>query len=140
MLTLADRLERLIRAAGLAAAWLCFAMVVVMSIVVAQRYLFDAGSIRMQESIAFMHAAAFMLAAAYTLAANDHVRVDVSHDKVHAQDARGTGGKIDSFHRTVYLEGTLDQAQRDRLLEIADRCPVHQTLERANHIKTTLAQ
>ena len=70
----------------------------------------------------------------------DHVRVDVSHDKVHAQDARGTGGKIDSFHRTVYLEGTLDQAQRDRLLEIADRCPVHQTLERANHIKTTLAQ
>lgn len=69
-----------------------------------------------------------------------HVRVDVSHEKVHAQDA-GTraSGKIDAFHRVITLEGDLSEEQRARLLEIADKCPVHQTLERENHIETKLA-
>lgn len=68
-----------------------------------------------------------------------HVSVDVSHNKVHGQDA-GTDSqsKIDSFTRAITLTGTLDAAQRQRLLEIADRCPVHQTLERSNHIETKL--
>ncbi len=67
----------------------------------------------------------------------DHVRVDVCHDKVHAQDA-GTAGpaKIDQFTRVVYLEGDLTDEQRDRLLEIADRCPVHRTMEATSHIIT----
>lgn len=70
----------------------------------------------------------------------DHVSVDVTHNKVHGQDA-GTEGhnKIDSFTRTINLKGDLDDTQRNRLLEIADRCPVHQTLERSNHIDTELA-
>lgn len=68
----------------------------------------------------------------------DHVHVDVSHDKVHAQDAEGAGSKIDSFKREIFLEGKLDDGQRKRLLEIADKCPVHQTLERSSHIETTL--
>ena len=67
----------------------------------------------------------------------DHVRVDVSHDKVHAQDAdAGAGGKADKFTRVIYLEGGLNAEQRTRLLEIADRCPVHRTLERTSEIET----
>lgn len=68
-----------------------------------------------------------------------HVSVDVSHNKVHAQDANEpTGTKIDSFRREVHLEGDLDAEQRQRLLEIADKCPVHRTLERESHVETIL--
>ena len=81
MLLLANRLEAVTRGVGLALSWLMLAMVLVTSVVVAQRYLFDTGSIAMQESISFMHAAAFMLAAAYTLAMNDHVRVDIFYSQ-----------------------------------------------------------
>ena len=70
-----------------------------------------------------------------------HVRVDVSHDKMHAQDAKaGSGDKIDSFRREIHLEGDLTEAQRDRLMDIADKCPVHRTLERTSRIVTTLAR
>ncbi|SLN59356.1 bifunctional alpha/beta hydrolase/OsmC family protein [Pseudooctadecabacter jejudonensis] len=69
-----------------------------------------------------------------------HVLVDVTHDKVHGQDAgTETKSKIDNFTRTIHLTGDLDDAQRARLLEIADRCPVHQSLERSNRIETKLA-
>ncbi|RFP87565.1 OsmC family protein [Rhodobacteraceae bacterium 63075] len=71
----------------------------------------------------------------------EHVRVDVSHEKVHAQDAsEGSREKIDSFKRVVHLEGELSGEQRQKLLEIADKCPVHRTLERANDIVTELAE
>lgn len=68
-----------------------------------------------------------------------HVSVDVSHDKVHAQDA-GTGEdvKIDGFRREILLEGELTDEQRQRLLEIADKCPVHRTLERGAKVETVL--
>ncbi|MEO0379358.1 MAG: alpha/beta fold hydrolase [Pseudomonadota bacterium] len=70
----------------------------------------------------------------------DHVSVDVSHDKVHAQDAdTGSGDKIDAWKRLISLRGTLDTAQRARLLEIADRCPVHRTLEQSSTVITELA-
>lgn len=70
----------------------------------------------------------------------DHVRVDISHNKVHAQDASDrTAGKIDRFKRVIHLRGDLDSDQRQRLLEIADKCPVHRTLERTSHISTELA-
>ena len=60
----------------------------------------------------------------------DHVSVDVSHDKVHAQDAgTGAAAKVDQFRRIIRLEGDLSQEQRRSLMEIADRCPVHRTLE-----------
>ncbi len=68
------------------------------------------------------------------------VRVDVTHDKVHAQDAgTGTTAKIDTFRREIHLEGPLDTDQRAKLLEIADKCPVHKTLEASSRIETTLA-
>lgn len=69
----------------------------------------------------------------------DHISVDVTHDKVHAQDA-GNGMKpLETFTRRITLEGALTQDQRQRLLEIADKCPVHRTLERGSHVHTTLA-
>ena len=69
----------------------------------------------------------------------DHVSVDISHDKVHAQDAEtGSGDKIDTWHRRIRLTGALDAAQRARLMEIADKCPVHRTLERSSEVVTEL--
>ncbi|MDQ2095177.1 bifunctional alpha/beta hydrolase/OsmC family protein [Rhodalgimonas zhirmunskyi] len=69
-----------------------------------------------------------------------HVSVDVSHAKVHAEDAEGDKpSKIDRFERVITLQGDLDAEQRQRLLEIADRCPVHRTLEQSNLIETRLA-
>ena len=51
------------------------------------------------------------------------VQVDVRHQRATLQTR-------DRFERAISLEGPLDDAQRARLLEIAERCPVHQTLER----------
>ncbi|MEZ5913065.1 MAG: bifunctional alpha/beta hydrolase/OsmC family protein [Paracoccaceae bacterium] len=71
-----------------------------------------------------------------------HVRVDVSHDKMHGQDCKdcnGRDGRIDVFRREIALEGELDGDQRQRLLQIADRCPVHRTLEASSRIDTVLA-
>ena len=67
-----------------------------------------------------------------------HIWVDVKHDAMHAQDADGGHSKIDQFIREIHLEGDLDEAQRQRLLEIADRCPVHKTLESSAEIETRL--
>ena len=69
-----------------------------------------------------------------------HVSVDVTHDKVHAQDAEVGRSKIDTFTRILKLEGDLDDAQRARLLEIADKCPVHKTLEQGARVDTKLLQ
>ena len=71
-----------------------------------------------------------------------HVSVDVTHDKVHASDCETClmqEGRIDHLHREIRLEGDLDDAQRARLLEIADKCPVHKTLESGAHVTTVLA-
>ncbi len=71
----------------------------------------------------------------------EHVEVDVTHDKVHAQDCEtceGNGTKVDLFTRVIRLQGQLDEAQRKRLLEIADRCPVHRTLHSEIRVETRL--
>lgn len=62
------------------------------------------------------------------------VSVDISHGKAHVD-----GTKIDQFERRITLEGDLDEAQRARLLEIADKCPVHKTLEAGAKVTTELA-
>ena len=72
----------------------------------------------------------------------EHVQVDVSHAKVHGQDgaaAEGGGARIDRFARLVHLRGALSEEQRARLLEIADRCPVHRTLEAGAQVVTEAA-
>ncbi|PIL13657.1 hypothetical protein P775_27225 [Puniceibacterium antarcticum] len=68
-----------------------------------------------------------------------NVRVEVCHDKVHAQDAAPcTDTRIDLFRRRITLDGPLDATQRQRLLEIADHCPVHRTLETSARVVTEL--
>ena len=67
------------------------------------------------------------------------VSVDIMHAKEHAADAAEPGAKVDHFDRVIHLEGDLSTEQRERLLEIADKCPVHRTLERASTVKTILA-
>ena len=71
----------------------------------------------------------------------DRVTVDLSHDKIHAKDCEECEteeGRIDNIDRTIHLEGELDEAQRVRLLEIADKCPVHRTLHSEVQIRTRL--
>lgn len=67
-----------------------------------------------------------------------HVYVDVTHNKVHAQEAETANPKVDEFSREIHLEGDLSVEQREKLLEIADKCPVHKTLEQSSVVKTTL--
>ncbi len=57
--------------------------------------------------------------------------VRLTHQKIHANDCKGCetdNGKIDRMEREIELFGELDKKQRERLLEIAERCPVHKTL------------
>ena len=72
----------------------------------------------------------------------DRVSVRLTHDKIHAADCAECEvreGKIDEFRRELTLVGDLDAHQRARLLEIADKCPVHRTLSSKNRILTDLA-
>ena len=69
----------------------------------------------------------------------ENVSVDVTHGKEHAEDAADPGAKVDHFDRMIRLTGDLTDEQRNRLLEIADKCPVHKTLERSSTVTTTLA-
>jgi putative redox protein len=75
----------------------------------------------------------------------DRVIVEVDHDRVHlhdagrVDDAGGSRAQIDRFRRVLHVEGDLDAEQLASLLRIADKCPVHRTLETSSHIETTLA-
>ncbi|WP_198912339.1 bifunctional alpha/beta hydrolase/OsmC family protein [Parvularcula mediterranea] len=69
----------------------------------------------------------------------DRVSVKVSHEKCHAdsmKDGMEKDTPTDCFTREIALEGDLSDEQRERMLQIADRCPVHKTLERGSHITT----
>lgn len=62
----------------------------------------------------------------------DEVDVKLTHDKVHKQDGENlesSKGKIDQITRKIKLVGDLTDQERKRLIEIADRCPVHKTIE-----------
>ncbi|RYC53038.1 bifunctional alpha/beta hydrolase/OsmC family protein [Flagellimonas olearia] len=64
-----------------------------------------------------------------------NVEVHTSYKKTHAVDCENCeseGTKIDTFYREIQLTGDLDEQQKTRILEIADKCPVHKTL----HSKT----
>lgn len=71
----------------------------------------------------------------------EEVSVKMRHGKVHALDeARCETGKacVDHIRRELILEGPLTAEQRERLGEIADRCPVHRTMTAGTEIETTL--
>jgi putative redox protein len=66
----------------------------------------------------------------------------VRHSKVHAEDCAScdtTEGRIDHLERTIALIGPLNDEQRQELLRIAERCPVHRTLTSKIDIRTSLA-
>jgi TRAP-type mannitol/chloroaromatic compound transport system permease small subunit len=74
---LARAIDRLNESIGVTVAWLALAVVLVEFSVVLMRYVFGVGSVKMQESIVYMHATVFMVAAGYTLLHNGHVRCDI---------------------------------------------------------------
>jgi uncharacterized OsmC-like protein/alpha/beta superfamily hydrolase len=70
----------------------------------------------------------------------DRVSVNLTHEKIYATDCEHCetrDGKIDRIDRAIAFEGDLDATQRQRLLEIADKCPVHRTLTSEIDIRTT---
>lgn len=70
----------------------------------------------------------------------DKVSVELKHQKIHARDCaecETRAGQIDRIERRIRIEGDLDEAQRQRLVEIADKCPVHRTLHSEVQVKTT---
>ncbi len=73
----------------------------------------------------------------------EHVAVRLGHRKVHAADCTDCetkDGMIDEITREIAIEGALDDGQRARLLEIANRCPVHRTLTGEVRVRTSLAR
>jgi len=71
----------------------------------------------------------------------EHVTVRLKHEKIHARDCaecETKEGKIDRIDREIELQGALDASQRARLLEIANRCPVHRTLHSEVVVPTRL--
>ena len=70
-----------------------------------------------------------------------HASVKLFHEKIHAKDCddcETQKGKIDVITRELTIEGDMDDATRQRMLEIADMCPVHRTLENEVKVKTSL--
>ncbi len=72
----------------------------------------------------------------------ERTTVTLKHGKIHAEDCaecETKEGKLDRIQRELVVEGPLDEAQRAKLLEIADKCPVHRTLHSEVVIETELA-
>lgn len=70
----------------------------------------------------------------------EDVQIRLLHERVHAEDCIDCKDKIERITRRITLVGELDDEQRQRLLEIADRCPVHRTLESDPLIVTELVE
>ena len=71
----------------------------------------------------------------------EHVSVQLTHDRVHSDDCHDPTAKpcmVDTIERTITLTGPLSDDQRNRLLEIAEKCPVHRTLVGDLHVSTKL--
>ena len=63
----------------------------------------------------------------------------LKHSKIHAEDCaecETKEGMLDQIDRVIAMEGALDAEQRKKLMEIADKCPVHRTLTSEIHIVT----
>jgi putative redox protein len=69
----------------------------------------------------------------------DRVTVTLKHSKIYAKDCEECethDGMLDQIDRVIHMDGTLDPEQRKKLMEIADKCPVHRTLESEIRILT----
>ena len=71
----------------------------------------------------------------------ENITVSLRHSKIHAADCDNCEtkeGKVDRIERDIHLTGSLTDEQRAKLIEIAGKCPVHQTLTSEINIKTRL--
>jgi uncharacterized OsmC-like protein/esterase/lipase len=71
----------------------------------------------------------------------ENVETHVTHSKIHAKDCENcerNTSKIDVFEREIVLRGNLDDAQQDKIYEIANKCPVHRTLINKIEVQTRL--
>lgn len=71
----------------------------------------------------------------------EEVTVHLRHSKIHATDCaecETTEGMLDRIERDIHFDGPLTDEQRSRLLEIANKCPVHRTLTSEIDIETRL--
>ena len=65
------------------------------------------------------------------------IQIRLQHEKIYAQDCEECTvqeGKLDQITREIHLQGPLTDEQKERLLEIATRCPVHRTLTSENRV------
>ena len=72
----------------------------------------------------------------------ERVTVTLKHSKIHAEDCADCetkAGMLDQLDRVIAMEGALDAEARRKLMEIADKCPVHRTLTSEIHIVTRAA-
>ena len=73
----------------------------------------------------------------------DRVTVTLNHSKIYATDCEECEtktGMLDQIERVIAIEGNLDAEQRSKLMEIADKCPVHRTLTSEVRIVTRAAE
>jgi putative redox protein len=73
----------------------------------------------------------------------ERITVTLKHSKIHAEDCaecETKEGMLDQIDRVISMEGALDADQRKRLMEIADKCPVHRTLTSEVRIVTKEAE
>jgi putative redox protein len=69
------------------------------------------------------------------------VSIELRHSRIHAKDCEECEtkeGMLDRIERDIMLQGPLSAEQRQRLLEMADRCPVHRTLTSEINIRSRL--
>lgn len=73
----------------------------------------------------------------------DSVEVSLNHFKIHASDCKeceSQTGKVDIIERNICFSGTFDEEQKKRLIDIADKCPVHRTLHSEIVVKTNIIE
>ena len=73
----------------------------------------------------------------------ESIEILLEHDRIHAEDCEqceSTEGFVDKITKIIKLEGPINEEQREKLLQIADKCPVHKTLHNEILIETVSIQ
>ena len=69
------------------------------------------------------------------------VRINLRHERIHAKDCEDcetTSGMMDQIKSEIELIGALDETEKGRLIEIAEKCPIHRTLTSEVKIRTEM--
>ncbi|MEX0965342.1 MAG: TRAP transporter small permease subunit [Pseudohongiellaceae bacterium] len=96
---LSHLIDRLSNGLGLLFSWLTLAMVIVMALIVVLRYIFQIGSISLQESVIYINALIFTFGVGYTLKEQGHVRVDIFYSHLSAKRRAW----VDLFGTVIFL-------------------------------------